>query len=101
MSGTLCSGCDQPKEEKQPADLPRRKSLRRTVMVRAQSLRTRVIRRIGIPTSRARLEALEERRLFSTLTVTSLQDSGAGSLRAQIATAQSGDTIVFSSTLFS
>jgi hypothetical protein len=46
------------------------------------------------------LEALEDRQLFSTLTVTSLQDSGAGSLRAQIAAAQSGDTIVFSSSLF-
>jgi hypothetical protein len=46
------------------------------------------------------LEALG-RRLFSTLTVTSLQDSGAGSLRAEVAAAQSGDTIVFSSTLFS
>src|SRR5687767_11056915 len=45
-----------------------------------------------------RLEALENRRLFSTLTVTSDQDSGAGSLRATIAAAQSGDTIVFSVT---
>ena len=45
-----------------------------------------------------RLEALEHRRLFSTLTVTSDQDSGAGSLRATVAAAQSGDTIVFSVT---
>ncbi|HEY7090092.1 MAG TPA: hypothetical protein VH518_18490, partial [Tepidisphaeraceae bacterium] len=45
------------------------------------------------------LEAIEGRRLFSTLTVTNLQDSGAGSLRAEIAAAQNGDTIVFSSTL--
>jgi predicted outer membrane repeat protein len=47
------------------------------------------------------VEALEDRWLPSTLTVTSTQDSGAGSLRADIAAAQSGDTIVFSSTLFS
>jgi hypothetical protein len=47
------------------------------------------------------LEALEDRCLFSTLTVTSLQDSGAGSLRATINAAASGDTIVFSSSLFS
>jgi hypothetical protein len=49
----------------------------------------------------ARLEALEDRCLFSTLTVTSIEDSGAGSLRAQIAAAESGDTIVFASTLTS
>src|SRR6266581_2547095 len=49
----------------------------------------------------ARLESLEDRCLLSTLTVTSLQDSGAGSLRAEIAVAQSGDTIVFDATLFS
>ena len=36
---------------------------------------------------------------MSTLTVTTAADSGAGSLRDAIATAQSGDTIVFSSTL--
>src|SRR4051812_42122334 len=47
----------------------------------------------------ARLDALEGRRLFSTLTVTSANDSGAGSLRAEIAAAQSGDTIVFAPTL--
>jgi hypothetical protein len=45
-----------------------------------------------------RLEVLESRWLFSTLTVTSDQDSGAGSLRETIAAAQSGDTIVFSVT---
>src|SRR5438067_1110429 len=49
--------------------------------------------------SRPQLESLEGRTLFSTLTVTSLQDSGVGSLRAEIAAAQSGDTIVFASTL--
>jgi hypothetical protein len=47
------------------------------------------------------VESLEDRRLFSTLTVTSLQDSGGGTLRGQIAAAQSGDTIVFAPTLFS
>jgi hypothetical protein len=47
------------------------------------------------------LEALEDRQLFSTVTVTNLQDSGTGSLRAAIASAQSGDTIVFAPTLFS
>jgi len=46
-----------------------------------------------------RLEALEDRCLFSTLTVTSASDSGTGSLRAEIAAAQNGDTIVFSPTL--
>jgi hypothetical protein len=45
---------------------------------------------------RPRLEALEDRWLPSTLTVTSIKDSGAGSLRAEIAAAHSGDTIVFS-----
>jgi hypothetical protein len=42
-----------------------------------------------------RLEALEDRTVPSTLTVTSAADSGTGSLRAEIAAAQSGDTIVF------
>src|SRR5262245_11051014 len=41
------------------------------------------------------LEALEDRTVPSTLTVTSTADSGAGSLRAAIADAQSGDQIVF------
>ena len=50
---------------------------------------------------RPRLEALEDRCLPSTLTVTNTQDSGRGSLRAEIAAAQSGDTIVFSPTLTS
>src|SRR5437763_8251772 len=47
------------------------------------------------------LETLEQRRMFSTWTVTSNQDSGAGSLRAEIAAAQSGDTIVFADVLSS
>jgi parallel beta-helix repeat protein len=43
------------------------------------------------------LEALEDRTVPSTLTVTNNLDSGDGSLRADIAAAQSGDTIVFNS----
>jgi hypothetical protein len=46
-------------------------------------------------TFRPRLEALEDRWLPSTLKVTNLLDSGPGSLRYEIAQAQSNDTIVF------
>jgi hypothetical protein len=45
-----------------------------------------------------RLEVLEGRALPSTLSVTTLRDSGVagdGSLRGEIAAAQSGDTITF------
>ncbi len=49
--------------------------------------------------SLAALEALEPRRLLSTDMVTSLNDSGAGSLRQTIAGAASGDTIQFASSL--
>jgi hypothetical protein len=42
-----------------------------------------------------RLEALEDRSLPSTLTVTNLADAGHGSLRGQLAAASPGDTIVF------
>src|SRR5262245_63872676 len=45
---------------------------------------------------RPRLEALEDRWLPSTLTVTSAKETGAGTLRAEFAAAHSGDTIVFS-----
>jgi hypothetical protein len=48
---------------------------------------------------RPQLEALEERWMPSTLTVTNIKDSGAGSLRAEIAAARKGDTIVFASSL--
>jgi len=41
-------------------------------------------------------EALEDRCLLSALTVTNIQNSGRGSLRAEIVAARSGDTIVFS-----
>src|SRR6266852_1220294 len=46
-----------------------------------------------------RLELLEDRTVLSTLTVTNSADSGDGSLRAIIATAQSGDQIVFDTSL--
>ena len=45
------------------------------------------------------LESLEYRRLLSALTVSSAADSGIGSLRAQIAAAQSGDSISFAPSL--
>jgi len=49
------------------------------------------------PTTRLRpqLDALEGRVVLSTLTVTNNLAFGAGSLRAEISLAQSGDTIVF------
>jgi hypothetical protein len=47
------------------------------------------------PRFRIQLEALEDRWLPSTLTVTSAADSGPGSLRYEIAAAKSKDTIVF------
>ena len=46
-----------------------------------------------------RIEALEERTLLSTLTVVNTADSGPGSLRATIAGAAAGDTIVFNHAL--
>jgi hypothetical protein len=48
---------------------------------------------------RPQLEILEGRDVPSTLTVTNNLDSGAGSLRAEIAAANSGDTIVFAPSL--
>ena len=47
----------------------------------------------------AQVELLENRRLLSALTVTTAADSGAGSLRADIVAAKSGDTINFASSL--
>jgi predicted outer membrane repeat protein len=45
------------------------------------------------------LEAMEERCVPSTLPVTNNLDGGTGSLRAEIAAARSGDTIVFAASL--
>jgi hypothetical protein len=45
------------------------------------------------------MERLEDRRVLSTLTVLNHLDSGAGSLRAEIAAAHNGDTIVFAPSL--
>jgi hypothetical protein len=50
-------------------------------------------------TYRPRIEALEDRSLLSTLTVLNTLDSGPGSLRADIAAAKKGDTIVFAPSL--
>jgi hypothetical protein len=50
-------------------------------------------------TFRPGLECLEDRWLPSTLTVLNNLDSGAGSLRADIAAAHNGDTIVFATNL--
>jgi hypothetical protein len=50
-------------------------------------------------TFRPHLEALERRDVPSTLTVTTAADSGAGSLRAEIAAAKNKDTIVFAPSL--
>jgi hypothetical protein len=47
----------------------------------------------------AQVQVLENRRLLSALTVTTAADSGAGSLRAEIAAANSGDTIAFAPSL--
>lgn len=48
---------------------------------------------------RPTFEALESRAMLSTLTVLNNLDSGPGSLRAEIAAAQNGDTIVFAPSL--
>jgi predicted outer membrane repeat protein len=56
--------------------------------------RSRPVRK-PTPRFRPQLEVLEGRDVPSTLTVTNIQDSGPGSLRADIAAASSGDTINF------
>src|SRR5947209_7477623 len=61
----------------------------------ASTRRRRPMQRSFRPT----LESLEGRWVPSTLTVTSIADKGAGSLRADIAAAQNGDTIVFAPSL--
>src|SRR5262245_47861435 len=55
--------------------------------------------RTNQPASKPRLETLEGRLVPATLTVTSDADSGAGSLRAAIAAASSGDVIKFAHSL--
>src|SRR5438132_2865113 len=63
---------------------------------KSKSIRTHRRGRRACPQrSIPRLEVLEDRALPSTLTVTSLADSGPGSLRDAIAGASSGDTINF------
>jgi hypothetical protein len=56
-------------------------------------------RPISRPRFRPTLESLEERIVPSTLTVVNLNDSGAGSLRYDLAHAKTGDTIAFASGL--
>jgi hypothetical protein len=65
----------------------------------ARSRRRRRAHPAGASRCRLALEILEDRTVPSTLTVTNLLDSGAGSLRDQIAAAASGDTIAFDSSL--
>src|SRR5260370_17818434 len=61
--------------------------------------RGRRSRRGAAPRFRPQLEALEDRLLLSTLTVLDASDGDPGSLRAAIAAAGSGDTIVFDPSL--
>ena len=64
------------------------------------SHRSRGRRPVGSrPSFVPRIETLEDRTVLSTLTVLNNQDSGPGSLRAEIAAASSGDTIVFDASL--
>jgi hypothetical protein len=73
---------------------------RRPGAVRASGWRKRSGRRpVGCPLAGPLV--LEERTLLSNvLTVTNANDGGNGSLRAEVAAARSGDTIVFSPTVF-
>jgi hypothetical protein len=64
-----------------------------------RSPRVRTPNRHAARRFRPQLETLERRDVPSTLTVTSAADSGAGTLRADIAAAHSGDIINFSPSL--
>jgi hypothetical protein len=69
---------------------------------RDRGIRRRKGQRASVPRRRGfrpRLEGLENRAVLSTLTVINNHDSGAGSLRAAIQAARSGDTIVFAPSL--
>ena len=72
--------------------LRERRSSRRRPQTQRQPVR---LGRSFVP----RLEPLEDRTVLSTLTVANPADSGDGSLRAAIALAQSGDQIVFDTSL--
>jgi hypothetical protein len=63
--------------------------------------RKRATRKRRITKLHPRLDGLEERALLSTFTVTNINDTGTGSLRAAIGASESGDTIKFASSLFS
>jgi hypothetical protein len=71
--------------------------LRNRISTRPQRVRAR--QRSSLQSFRPRLEVLECGDVPSTLTVTNNLDSGPGSLRADIATAHAGDTIVFAPSL--
>jgi len=67
---------------------------------RTSNRRPSASHRATAPRFRPRLEALEDRWLPSTLTVTNpLDDGSSGTLRATIAAAASGDTIAFDGSL--
>jgi hypothetical protein len=70
----------------------------RHLMTRHRQDRQKPARRQA-PAYRLRVEALEDRWLPSTLTVTNGLDSGPGSLRGEIAAASSGDEIVFANSV--
>jgi hypothetical protein len=70
-------------------------NLRNRLVGLARVLRRPWPRPAARPAFRPHLLHLEDRTLPSTFTVVNLHDSGAGSLRAELAQAHSGDTVVF------